>query len=129
MRREWPIFKKTKARINEVEAPSIKPNHPPTNYQFKLSMFATTSKTNLNSNKKHEPKNKVSDNASRNQPKISSERSVEMEVSLKKHKGQSLVSRSQNPKGQSSAQGRGLTPTQIQDPKRQPMKTKMIEGV
>jgi len=122
-------LKKTKARINEVEAPSIKPNHPPSNNQFKLSMFATTSKTNLNSNKKHEPKNKVSDNASRNQPKISSERSVEMEVSLKKHKGQSLVSRSQNPKGQSSAQGRGLTPTQIQDPKRQPMKTKMIESV
>ena len=61
-------LEKTKARINEVEAHSIKPNHPPTNNQFKLSLFATTSKTNLNSNKKPEPKNKVSDNASRNQP-------------------------------------------------------------
>ncbi|PNY02620.1 hypothetical protein L195_g025934 [Trifolium pratense] len=120
-------LQQTNASITKVGAPSNKQNQPPTTQPFKLSMFATTAKTNLNSIKepvtKPNPKKKISDNASRTQPNVIAERSVEKEVSMKKHKGLKI----QDSKGQSLAQGRGPVPTQIQEPKEQPMKKTMIE--
>ncbi|XP_045797780.1 eisosome protein SEG2-like [Trifolium pratense] len=120
-------LQQTNASITKVGAPSNKQNQPPTTQPFKLSMFATTAKTNLNSIKepvtKPNPKKKISDNASRTQPNVIAERSVEKEVSMTKHKGLKI----QDSKGQSLAQGRGPVPTQIQEPKEQPMKKTMIE--